>query len=135
MSSNTIDFDSEGYDEYLPLQKPSPLIFYIALVSVVAGTLLGVFGIVRSISGATEALEYIVGSIGYLFTGIIPVICYKIFSTSHVKACSHNREQPYDIHGGNTLRSRVRKIAVIGLAVAIMPIWVFFFPIAQGMIK
>jgi hypothetical protein len=135
MSSNTVDFDVDSYDEYLPLAKPSPVIFFVALTSVVLGVAIGTFGIIRTFAGATESQEYILGSIGYALTGIIPVLCYKIFSTGHTQACRDNHEQPYDIHGGHKLRSRIRKTAVVGLVVAIIPIWVFFFPIAQSMIK
>jgi hypothetical protein len=90
---------------------------------------------IRTFAGATASQEFVLGLIGYVLTGIIPVFCYKIFSTGHTQACRDNHDQPYDIHGGNDLRSRIRKTAVVGLAVAIIPIWVFFFPIAQSMIK
>lgn len=135
MSSNTVDFDVDSYDEYLPLTKPSPILFFVSLTSVILGVAIGIFGIIRTNAGATEAQEYILGSIGYVLTGIIPVFCYKFFSSGHTQACRDNHEHPYDIHGGHTLRSRIRKTAVVGLAVAIIPIWVFFFPIAQSMIK
>jgi ABC-type arginine transport system permease subunit len=114
----------------VPLRKPSKVLFIGGLVSVCVGIIIGLLGLI-SIRTASNSQEYELGFLGYLLTALIPIILLQLMFNSHKKALTKNHDEPYDIYAGNVGISRFKKIVFIGLITASIPIWVFFYPIAE----
>jgi hypothetical protein len=113
-----------------PLRKPSRILFLSGLISVLLGIALGLWGL-KSVGTSSNAQEYEIGFLGYLFTALIPIILLQVIIGSHSKSLAKNHDQPYDIYAGNSNIANFKKIVLIGLIAASIPIWVFFYPIAE----
>lgn len=133
MSANLSDFEVDYAESYPTLLKPSRLILLLEIISVICGIAIGIFGIVRSTSGATANLEHIMGALGYVLTSVVPIACYQVFSISHKKNLANNQFQPYDLHGGESVQNQIAKVALVGLIGAGFSIWLFFLPLAEAL--
>lgn len=120
--------DSVGFD--VSLKKPSKILFYFGVLSVLAGTFIGILGIV-SAKTATNAREYLLGLTGYVLTALIPIVLLQVIRHSHSKALHNNHDAPYDIYAGTLNQNRFLKVVLAGLISAALSIWVFFLPIAE----
>ena len=130
MSSNAFDLDHgfSGIDE--PLKRPPKILFMLGLLSVLLGTLVGVYGIV-SAGTASNSQQYLVGVSGYVLTALLPIIFLQIILVKHTSAIALNQEEPYDSYAGDQMQNKFRKVVLIGLISAGLSIWVFFLPIAE----
>ena len=134
MSTDSISLDQEfgGFDG--PLRKPPMVLFYAGLASVVIGILIGGYGIYLAES-ASNSQELVIGIIGFLLTAFFPIILLQIIRSKHAHALAANQEEPYDIYAGGQMSSRYLKVVFLGLIGAALPIWVFFLPIAESVVK
>jgi hypothetical protein len=126
-------FDDSGDDVVsfdTPLKKPSKVLFYLGVLSVLAGTCIGIFGII-SAETATNSREYLLGLTGYLLTALMPIVFLQVIRHSHTKALHNNHDEPYDIYAGTLNQNRFLKVVLAGLISAALSIWVFFLPIAE----
>jgi cytochrome c biogenesis protein CcdA len=119
---NAVGFDPQ-------LKKPSASMFFLGLFSVVAGTCVGVFGL---IAAKTDSSQSLVGVLGYLLTAIFPIVLLQIIRNRHSKAVQKNEEEAYDIYSGMLNEARFKKIVFLGLVSAALSIWVFLQPIAES---
>jgi len=124
---NDSDENSVSYD--IKLKKPSKVLFYLGVLSVLAGTSIGVFGF---IAAKTDSSQYLFGVLGYLLTAIFPIVLLQILRNRHSKAVQKNQEEAYDIYAGMLNEARFKKIVLLGLASAALSIWVFLQPIAES---
>ena len=120
--------DAVGFD--IPLKKPSTVLFFLGVFSVIAGTCVGVFGII-SAETATNSREYLLGLTGYVLTALIPIVLLQVIRHSHTSSIHKNQDEPYDIYAGTNHQNRFLKIVLAGLISAALSIWVFFLPIAE----
>jgi hypothetical protein len=120
--------DAVGFD--VPLKKPSKVLFYLGVLSVLAGTCIGVFGIISS-KTATNSREYFLGLTGYVLTALLPIVLLQVIRHSHTTSLHKNQEKPYDIYAGIIHQNRFLKVVLAGLISAALSIWVFFLPIAE----
>ena len=134
MSTDSVSLDQEfgGFDG--PLRRPPMLLFYAGLTSVILGIAIGAYGIFLS-SAASNSQEIIIGIVGYLLTAFIPIILLQIIRAKHASALAANQDEPYDIYAGGQVSSRYLKVVLLGLIGAALPIWVFFLPIAESVVK
>ncbi len=130
MSDNSFSLDTEFYGSDVPLKHPPRLLFIAGLLSVLMGTLIGVYGIV-SAGTASNSQQYFVGVSGYLLTALLPIIVLQIILMKHTSALALNQEEPYDSYAGEQMQNNFRKVVLIGLISAGLSIWVFFLPIAE----
>lgn len=112
------------------LKKPSKVLFYLGVLSVLAGTCIGIFGIITAAT-ATNSREYLIGLTGYVLTALIPIVLLQVIRHSHTSSLHNNRVEPYDIYAGTLNQNRFLKIVLAGLISAALSIWVFFLPIAE----
>ncbi len=134
MSNESLTFD-EGFGGFgNELRKPTYLIFYAGLASVLIGILIGTYGIITA-SSASNAEERIIGGVGYLLTAFIPIVLLQIIRSKHANALAANQDEPYDIYAGGQMQSRYLKVVLLGLIGAALPIWVFFLPIAEKFVS
>jgi hypothetical protein len=126
------DFSSDDgfYGSGAPLKHPPKILFLAGLLSVLIGTLIGVYGII-SAETASNSKEYFLGALGYLLTAFFPIILLQIILIKHTSALALNQEQPYDSYAGEQMQSKFRKVVLVGLISAGLSIWVFFLPIAE----
>jgi len=122
------DISSSIFD--VPLRKPSKALFFGGFSSVAVGILISLWGL-KSIGTASNTKEYELGFLGYLFTALVPIILLQVIFSSHKNSVTNNHDVPYDIYAGNLNIARFKKIVLVGLISAAMPIWVFFYPIAE----
>lgn len=134
MSTDSLSLEQDfgGFDG--PLRKPPAILFYAGLTSVVLGILIGGYGIYLAES-ASNTQEIVIGIVGYLLTAFIPIILLQIIRAKHARALAANQDEPYDIYAGGQLSSRYLKVVLLGLLGAALPIWVFFLPIAESVVK
>jgi hypothetical protein len=130
LSVNAFSSDDDFYGSDTPLKHPPRILFIVGLLSVVLGTLVGVYGIVSS-ETASNSQQYLVGIMGYLFTALFPIIILQMILSRHTKALALNQEQPYDSYAGGKMQGKFRKVVFAGLITAGLSIWVFFLPIAE----
>jgi len=129
LSPESTDFEEDflGFD--VELRRPPTALLYIGIVFVILGMLIGIYSIFTS--GATNFAQFLLGGIGYLCTAVFPIIILQVLHSKHRRALKENQDLPYDIYGGNQLESRFRKVVLFGLLVTVLPLWVFFQPIAE----
>lgn len=130
LSSDSLDFDDGFVGLEGPLIRPPTYLFYLGLGSIIAGLGLGILGLMTS-NGATNSKQYIVGGAGYVLTIVIPIILLQVIWSKHNSARNGDENGTYDLYGGLQLLSRYRKVVLVGLISAILPIWVFLSPIAE----
>lgn len=130
LSTDSLSLD-QGFDGFDgTLRKPPMYLFYLGLTSVTIGILIGGYGIF--IAGhASNSQELIIGIAGYLMTALFPILILQLIRSKHAHALAANQEQPYDIYAGGQMESKYRKVVLVGLIGAALPIWVFFLPIAE----
>jgi uncharacterized membrane protein YfcA len=103
--------------------------FFLGLFSVIAGTCVGVLGIVTS---KTDSSQYLFGTLGYFLTALFPIVLLQIIRNRHTRAVQKNQEEAYDIYAGMINEARYKKIVLLGLISAALSIWVFLQPIAES---
>ena len=130
MSSNSISLDEDFYGNDAPLKRPPTYVFISAVISVTFGFLIGIFGVLGA-DTASNSKEYLIGTVGYVLTALIPIILLQISRNRHATALSLNQEEPYDSYAGQQMESKFLKVVLIGLIAAGLSIWVFFLPIAE----
>ena len=124
------DFSEDAVSFGGALKKPSAFMFFLGLFSVIAGTCVGVLGILTA-KTATNSGEYLLGLTGYVLTALIPIILLQVIRHSHTSALHKNQEEPYDSYAGTIHQNRFLKVVLVGLISAALSIWVFFLPIAE----
>ena len=130
MSASTFSSDDYFIGSDTPLKHPPKILFIVGLLSVLMGTLTGVYGIV-SAETASNSQQHLVGSVGYLLTALFPIIVLQLILMRHTSALALNQEEPYDSYAGEQMQSKFRKVVLAGLISAGLSIWVFFLPIAE----
>ena len=130
MSSNAVSLDEDFYGSDIPLKRPPKILFIFGLLSVLLGTLVGLYGIISS-DTASSSQQYLIGSVGYLLTALLPIIILQLILIKNTSALALNQEEPYDSYAGEQMQSKFRKVVLIGLVTAGLSIWVFFLPIAE----
>jgi hypothetical protein len=114
----------------VPERKPSPLLPILGIFSVVIGLLFGVYGFLTQ-DGSTSTEQYLFGSVGYLLTAVFPIILMQMVWSKHRAAVNNNANSPYDLHAGEKQQSFCRRLTLVGLIIAALPIYVFCLPIAE----
>ena len=130
LSASTFSSDDYFIGSDTPLKHPPKILFIVGLLSVLMGTLTGVYGIV-SAETASNSQQHLVGSVGYLLTALFPIIVLQLILMRHTSALALNQEEPYDSYAGEQMQSKFRKVVLAGLISAGLSIWVFFLPIAE----
>ena len=130
LSPDTFSSDDYFIGSDTPLKHPPKVLFIVGLLSVLMGTLTGVYGIV-SAETASNSQQHLVGSAGYLLTALFPIIVLQLILMRHTSALALNQEEPYDSYAGEQMQSKFRKVVLLGLISAGLSIWVFFLPIAE----
>lgn len=130
MTSMGFSESGDTYFENTPLKRPPYFFWYLTLSSIVLGVLTGGYGFI-SASSATNNEQFLLGSLGYLFTALFPIVLLQITRAKHLAALKQNSEIAYDIYGGAQLQSRMLKSVLLGLIVTALPIWVVFTPFAE----
>jgi len=130
MSMDFTDSSDVSYAYDVELKKPSKFLFVLGLCSVISGTALGLFGILKS-GNSSNSQEYLIGFAGYLSTALLPIVVLQILHRSHQMSSRNNHEEPYDSYAGELNLNRFKKIILVGLITASLSIWVFFLPIAE----
>ena len=102
MSDNSFSLDTEFYGSDGPLKHPPKILFIAGLLSVLLGTLIGVYGIV-SAGTASNSQQYLVGVSGYVLTALLPIILLQIILVKHTRAIALNQEEPYDSYAGEQI--------------------------------
>jgi len=132
------DNDSYAIEDHSNYRHAPKLVDAFGLPSVLIGTFLGVYGLFNR-NLATASQQSLIGATGYFFTVIIPITLLQLIRMRHDSALKVDKDNneieflPYDIHGDwEKRKSRLLKIAALGLASAALSITVFFWPIAQG---
>jgi hypothetical protein len=133
LSSESISFDEGfgGFDQ-TPI-KPPTYFFYLSAASILTGLIIGVFGIIRT-DGLSSTQQFVIGGVGYVLTALLPIVFLQISRSKHDDAKANYKERPYDFYGGDKLQRLMLKTTAAGLAVAILPIWIFFSPIAERLV-
>ena len=119
--------DAVGFDP--KLKNPSAFMFFLGLFSVIAGTCVGLLGIITS---KTDSSQYLFGTLGYFLTALFPIVLLQIIRNRHTRAVQKNQEEAYDIYAGMINEARYKKIVLLGLVSAALSIWVFLQPIAES---
>jgi hypothetical protein len=131
LSDNSFSLDTEFYGSDAPLKHPPKLLFIAGLLSVLLGTLIGVYGFTR-LKTADASEQTLLGAAGYFLTIVIPIAVLQIIRSKHDSALRVNQDEPYDIYAGQRMQSQFLKIVALGFVVASLSIIVFFWPVAQG---
>ena len=128
---------SKAFDPYdiidgsdVQQKHPSKLVFIAGLFSVLLGTLIGVYGIVK-LNEMTSTQQSLFGAAGYFLTVLVPIAFLQLIRLSHDSALKEKEKEPYDVYAGQQLQSRFLKVIGVGLVCASLSITVFFWPIAQ----
>jgi hypothetical protein len=124
MSDSLYSLDEETFGSDEITVQPPRILFWLSTLSVLLGTAVGLYGVVK-----------INSSVGYLLTIIIPIALLQLIRVRHDSALKVNEEKAYNIGGGEDLKYRATVVVGIGLACAALSITVFFWPIAQGFAK
>jgi uncharacterized membrane protein YfcA len=119
--------DAVGFD--VPLKKPSTILFFLGVFSVIAGTCVGVLGM---LTAKTDSSQSLFGILGYFFTALFPIVLLQIMRNRHTKSVQKNEEEAYDIYAGMLSEARFKKVVFLGLVSAALSIWVFLQPIAES---
>ena len=131
MSASTFSSDDDFIGSDTPLKHPPKILFVVGLLSVLMGTLIGVYGILNR-NSATASEQSLMGAAGYFLTVVAPIVLLQLIRMRHDSALKVNVYEPYDIYAGQQLQSRFLKVVGLGLVCASLSITVFFWPIAQG---
>ena len=131
MSASTFSSDDDFIGSDTPLKHPPKILFVVGLLSVLMGTLIGVYGILNR-NSATASEQSLMGAAGYFLTVVAPIVLLQLIRMRHDSALKVNVDEPYDIYAGQQLQSRFLKVVGLGLVCASLSITVFFWPIAQG---
>ena len=123
--------EDDFYGSDAPLKKPPKYLFYIGITSIALGFLLGIYGLK---SADTNAKQFTFGLAGYIFTAVLPLLLFAISQKRHKADTSNNHDAPYDVYDGTVLQNRFRKLLLVGLVTAALPIWIFFTPIAENFV-
>jgi cytochrome c biogenesis protein CcdA len=135
-SSKDDSYISEDHSKYRHAPR---LVDALGLLSVLIGTFLGIYGILnRNLATASE--QSLIGAVGYVLTVIVPIALLQLIRMLHVSASKVDKDRneieflPTEVHvEWEKRKSRLLKIAAMGLASAALSITVFFWPIAQGL--
>jgi len=135
-SSNDEPNTNEDYSKFKHAPK---IIDVISLLSVLLGTFLGIYGLLnRNLATASE--QSLIGAVGYFLTIIVPIALLQLTRMRHDSALKVDKDGneieflPTEVHvEWEKRKSRLLKIAAMGLASAALSITVFFWPIAQGL--
>ena len=130
MSDNSFSLDTEFSGSDVPLKHPPKLLFIAGLISVLVGTLIGVYGIVK-LNVMTSTQQSLFGAAGYFLTVLVPIAFLQLIRMSHDSALKNKENEPYDVYAGQQLQSRFLTVIGVGLVCASLSITVFFWPIAQ----
>lgn len=130
MSSKAFDLDDGFSGSDVPLKRPPKIFFILGLLSVIAGILIGAYGIAFA-DNSTNSKQYIIGTVGYFLTAFIPIIFLQLIRSRHSAALAINQDEPYDSYAGSRLEKRFLKVVLGGLISAGLSIYVFFLPIAE----
>ena len=130
MKSDFMDSSDDFVGVDIALKKPSFILFFLGIFSVLFGTAAGLYGVL-SRNNASNSQQYLTGLTGYLFTAVVPIVLLQIIRHSHQKALDQNHDQPYDVYAGTKNQTRFLKVVLVGLISAALSIWVFFLPIAE----
>jgi cadmium resistance protein CadD (predicted permease) len=124
--------DSDVTQDYSIYRHAPRLVDARALISVLIGTFLGVYGLLnRNLSTASQ--QSLIGSVGYVLTVIAPIALLQTTRMRHDSALKVDEFLPNVVHAEwQKRKSNLLKIAAFGLASAALSITVFFWPIAQG---
>ena len=131
MSASTFSSDDDFIGSDTPLKHPPKILFVVGLLSVLMGTLIGVYGILNR-NSATASEQSLMGAAGYFLTVVAPIVLLQLIRMRHDSALKVNVDEPYDIYAGQQLQSRFLKVVGLGLVCASLSITVFFWPSAQG---
>ena len=139
MSADTFssDDDSDQSVDHSNFKHAPKIIDVLGLLSVLLGTFLGVYGILnRNLSTASQ--QSLIGSVGYVLTVIVPIALLQLIRMRHTSALKVDKDDneieflPYQVNADwEKRKSRLLKVAALGLASAALSITVFFWPIAQ----
>ena len=131
------DDDSYQIEDHSNFKHAPKIIDVLGLLSVLLGTFLGVYGLLnRNLS--TSSQQSLIGSVGYVLTVIVPIALLQLIRMRHTSALKVDKDDneieflPYQVNADwEKRKSRLLKVAALGLASAALSITVFFWPIAQ----
>jgi hypothetical protein len=130
LSASTFSSDDGYYGSNTPPKQPPKILFFVGLLSVIFGTLVGAYG-VFSAETASNSKQYLLGFSGYLLTALLPIVVLQVIVTSHKKDFANNQAISYDDYSGLQMQKKFKKVVLTGLISAALSIWVFFLPIAE----
>jgi len=134
MSASSSSSYKPFYDNEGPGKQPPKILFKVGLLSVLLGTLLGVYGVISRTSLSTPQ-QFGLGAAGYFLTAVCPIVLLLLIDIKDKADLANNEEQSYDFYAGKILMDRIKKVVGIGLLCASLSIIVFFWPIAQEFAK
>ena len=129
-SSSSFHNDSGSWGSSTVLQPPK-FALPAALASILVGVAIGVFGILQSTANSQKT---IFGIIGYLLCIIIPIALLQLTVSDHSKKLREHPEE-YNSYGGLELQGKMRKIVLLGLIAAAIPLFLFTTPIAERFVS
>ena len=130
MSANSYSLEDGSIESDLGQKHPPKFPLFAGLISVLLGTLIGVYGIVK-LNVMTSTQQSLFGAAGYFLTVLVPIAFLQLIRMSHDSALKKKENEPYDVYAGQQLQSRFLKVIGVGLVCASLSITVFFWPIAQ----
>ena len=134
MSASPSSSYKSFYDNKPPEKQPPKILFKVGLLSVLLGTLLGVYGVISRTSLSTPQ-QFGLGAAGYFLTAACPIVLLLLIDIKDKADLANNEEQSYDFYAGKVLMDRIKKVVGVGLLCASLSIIVFFWPIAQEFAK
>lgn len=124
--SSTTFHNESSWGSSTVIQPPN-FVLPASLGSIATGVAIGIYGIFN----ATSTQQTIFGILGYLVCIVIPISLLQYSVNSHMKRLANNPEE-YNAYGGIELQAKMRKIVLIGLIAAAIPLYLFTTPIAEA---
>ena len=134
MSSSSSSFYKPFHDNDGPEKQPPKILFKVGLLSVLLGTLLGLYGVISRTSLSTPQ-QFGLGAAGYLLTAVCPIVLLLLIDIKDKADLANNERQSYNFYAGKILKDRIKKVVGVGLLCASLSIIVFFWPVAQEFAK
>ncbi len=112
-----------------PVTQPPKYVLPAAIVSILLGLALGVYG-EFFLASATSQSQVTFGLGGYVFALIIPIVLLQLLLKNHNRQMKDN-PHGYNIHGGIQTQKFLRKVVGVGMLAASLPIWLLVTPLAE----
>lgn len=134
MSADPYSYDERFSESDGPEKQPPQILLVVGLVSVLFGTLVGVYGLVSRTSLSTSQ-QFGLGASGYLLTAFLPIVLLVLIDHKNKAALESYQHQQYNIYAGKKLMDSFKRVVGLGMLCASFSIIVFFLPIAQEFAK